>query len=79
VFGAHFAGRVIDYYEEALDWYGWQHLQIYDIPADGPDLIISDASVLTPDRAGTGLSPLSGVPLRKARSVAMPLGPSRCP
>lgn len=75
VSGARFAERVIDFYEEALDWYGRQHLQIYDIPADAPDLIVSDAPVLTPASAGTGLSPLSGVPLRKASSVAMPLGP----
>ncbi len=75
VSGAWFAKRVIDYYEQALDWYGQQHLQVYDIPVDAPDLFISDAPVLTPNRDSTGLSPLTQVPLRKARAVAMPLGP----
>lgn len=73
--GRHFAGRVVEMYGHARDKFSPYRIQVYDCLDDAGALIISDAPVVAPDSARSGLNPLAGVALEDVSSAAMPLGP----
>lgn len=70
-----FAGQVMHHFRWAQELLSGRHLQLGDCPRGAPDLILSDAPVITVAEGRTGLNPQGGIALGDATGVAMPLGP----
>lgn len=71
--GTAFRDAVIDQFETARAWFENLGLQVGHVAAG--ELVIGDAPVTTYDRDTRVAGLLSGVPLNRADSISLPLGP----